>query len=234
MIRSCLITGATSGIGRAAAKKFADEGYFVYCHGRSQESDFSGVDEIGALGGRTKKVFADMAEESEIRKMFEKIESLDVLVNNAGTVTRKKPITPNDFRNTFEVNVIAPYLCAELARERGVKSIMNVGSMRGLNHCATTPDYSASKAALHNLTASLARSYAPDCRVNAVAPGFTETALHAGNLERLEKEAGKTPLKIFAKPEDVADAIFFLASEKARFITGTILPVDGGRNFSEG
>ncbi len=233
-MKSVLITGATSGIGQAAARKFAAEGFFVYCHGSSENSDFSVVDEIEAAGSRTKKVFANMADEQEVRTMFNGIDSLDILLNNAGTVTRKKPITPDDFRNTCEINVIAPFLCSELARERGVTSIVNTGSMRALSHCATTPDYSASKAALHNLTASLARAYAPECRVNAVAPGFTKTAMHTGNDERLEKEAAKTLLQMFADPADIAEAIYFLASEKARFITGQVLVADGGRSFSEG
>jgi 3-oxoacyl-[acyl-carrier protein] reductase len=232
-MKSVLITGATSGIGRAAAIKFAREGYLVYCHGKSSESDFSVIEEIEKLGERTKKVFADMANESEIRDMFAEIKSLDVLVNNAGTVTRTKPVTTEDFRKTMEVNVIAPYLCAELSREKGVQAIVNLGSMRALPQTATTPDYSASKAAVHNLTASLARMYAPECRVNAVAPGFTQTGMHTGNEERLEKEAEKSLLKIYAQPEDIAEMIYFLSSEKARFITGQVLVADGGRSFCE-
>lgn len=233
-MKSVLVTGATSGIGKATAIKFAQEGYQVYCHGKAEDSDFSVVDEIQNLGGTAEKVFADFSQETEIRDMFEHIESLDVLVNNAGTVTRTKPVTTENFRKTLEINVVAPYLCAELAHEKGVKAIVNLGSMRALPQTATTPDYSASKASVHNLTASLARMYAPNCRVNAVAPGFTQTGMHAGNQERLEKEAEKSLLKIYAQPEDIAEAIYFLASEKSRFITGQVLSIDGGRSFCEG
>jgi len=229
---SALITGSTSGIGKATALAFAQKGYFVYCHGRSESSDFSVLDEIRSEGGEAKKCVADMAVESEIHEMFQQIDTLSVLVNNAGTATRKKPVLGDDFRKTLEVNLVAPYICCQLAREKGVRSIVNVGSMRGLSQSATTPDYSASKAGLHNLTASLARMYAPDCRVNAVAPGFTKTPLHEGNDERLQMEAKKTPLQTVADPLDIAHSIFFLASEKSRFTTGQVLSVDGGRSFS--
>lgn len=230
-MKSVLITGATSGIGKATALKFAAEGYFVLCHGKDENSDFSVISEIEKNGGLAKKVFADFSKEKEIRTMFEGIDHIDVLINNAGTVTRTKPITTENFRKTLEINLIAPYLCAELAKEKGVMSIVNTGSMRALLHQATTPDYSASKAAIHNLTVSLAKSYAPNIRVNAVAPGFTKTNMHEGMDDRLEQEREKTPLNITGNPADVAEAIYFLASEKARFITGEILVVDGGRNF---
>ncbi|QQS59590.1 SDR family oxidoreductase [Candidatus Peregrinibacteria bacterium] len=229
--KTVLITGTTSGIGRASALLFFREGYKVICHGRSEQSDFSVVDEILQHGGKAEKAFAEMESSAEIEKMFEHISQVDSLVLAAGTVSRTKPISDEMFRKTLEVNVVAPFLCAELARKKGVSSIVFVGSMRGLSHCATTPDYSASKAAVHNLTVSLARTYAPHCRVNAVAPGFTHTNMHAGMEDRLEREREKTPLQKILTPEEVAEAILFLASEKATAITGQILVADGGRNF---
>ncbi len=230
-MKSILITGATSGIGRATALRFATAGYRVWCHGSSEQSDFSIAEEITANGGTAQKLVADFAKENEIRAMFAHIDSVDVLVNAAGTVTRSKPITTGNFRHTFEINVIALYLCSLLARDRGANSIVNVGSMRGLDHAATTPDYSASKAAVHNLTVALARDFAPDCRVNAVAPGFTKTGMHKGMQERLDLEANKTPLQRFADPAEIAEVIYFLASEQASFVTGETVKVDGGRNF---
>ena len=103
--------------------------------------------------------------------------------------------------------------------------------MQGLQHCARTVDYAASKAAVHNLTVSLARGYAPECRVNAVAPGFTKTGMHAGMQERLDAEAAKTPLQRYAEPKEVAEVIRFLAGEQSGFVTGEVVTVDGGRNF---
>jgi 3-oxoacyl-[acyl-carrier protein] reductase len=232
-MKSVLVTGATSGIGRATAKKFAAEGYFVYCHGRDSSSDFSVADEIEAeTGGRVKRVVADFAHEDEIRRMFEEFSEVDVLVNAAGIVQRVQNLKPAEFRQTLEINVVALYLCCELAKERGVSSIVNIGSMQGLDHFARRPDYAASKAAVHNLTVALARAYAPDCRVNCVAPGFTKTGMHQGMLDRLMLEAEKTPLKMFALPEDIAETVFFVASEKARFMTGEIVVLDGGRSFA--
>ena len=231
MKRAALITGATSGIGRASALRFAREGYHVYCHGRTEESDFSVVDEIDAAGGSAERVVADFADEDEIRAMFDPLEQIDVLVNAAGTVTRTKPVTTENFRKTLEINLVAPFLCATLAHEKGATGIVNVGSMQGLHHCARSADYAASKAGVHNLTVSLARGFAPDCRVNAVAPGFTKTGMHAGMQDRLELEATKTPLQRYAQPEEIAEVIFFLASEQAGFITGEIVTVDGGLNF---
>jgi Dehydrogenases with different specificities (related to short-chain alcohol dehydrogenases) len=163
--------------------------------------------------------------------MFAEIEHIDVLVNAAGTVSRSKPVTTENFRHTLQINLVSLFLCCTLARERGAKAIVNVGSMQGLQHCARTADYAASKAGVHNLTVSLAREYAPECRVNAVAPGFTKTGMHAGMQERLDAEAAKTPLQRYAEPKEVAEVIRFLAGEQSGFVTGEVVTVDGGRNF---
>ncbi len=230
-MKFALITGATSGIGRATALQLAREGFVVYCHGSSAESDFSIIDEIESAGGKAEKLIADFANQSAVRAMFEKIDSLDLLVNAAGIVTRSKPVTTENFRKTLEINLVSLFLCSTLAREKGATSIVNVGSIQGLQHCARSADYAASKAGVHNLTVSLAREYAPDCRVNAVAPGFTKTGMHEGMQDRLDAEAAKTPLNKYAKPAEIAEVISFLASEKAGFITGEIITADGGRNF---
>lgn len=232
-----LVTGATSGIGKATALKFAKEGYGVLVHGHDSQKDFAVVNEIEKMGGKAAPIFANFEREQGILLMFEEIEEkygkLNILVNNAGTVNRKnyEDLKADDFQRLFMINVTAPYICGLEAKKLGCTSIVNIGSMRGFPQEATTPDYSASKAAIHNLTVSMARAFAPECRVNCVAPGFTKTALHEGSEERLKMEADKTPLKRVAQPEEIAESIFFLASEKSKFTTGAILLVDGGRNF---
>ncbi|MCT4592572.1 MAG: SDR family oxidoreductase [Candidatus Gracilibacteria bacterium] len=236
MKKIALITGATSGIGASVAKKFAQEGYIALVHGRGAK-DFKIVDEIRSNGGKAFSYIADFLKADEIDTMFEKIKQdhskIDVLINNAGMVNRKKvdDYTADDFQNLFMVNLTAQFLCARHAYHLGASNIINIGSMRALPAQATTIDYSASKAGIHNMTISLARAFAPQCRVNCVAPGFTRTPIHDTSPERLVKEASITPLQICAEPEDIAESIYFLASEKSRFTTGESLVVDGGRSF---
>lgn len=224
-MKSVLITGATGDLGRAIAQKFLNEGFFVFFHGSSENSDFSFCEQNPE---KTKKCIADFSDITAIEKMFLEIPTLDILVNNAGIVFREKEISPERFEKTLRVNTIAPYFCAEYAQKKGAKSIVNIGSLRGFLESATTPDYSASKAALHNLTASLARKYAPHTRVNAVAPGFVRTQMHAQNPERLEKESKTNiALKRIAEPSEMAQLVFGVAVE-ASYSTGSIFRADGG------
>ena len=226
-MKKVLITGSSTGIGRACADVFSENNFEVLGHGRDFCDD---------------KIFrdffvADFLYHEKIEKMFteisEKFGNIDVLVNNAGMVNRKQidQFSWQDFQNLFAVNVTAVFFCARAAFNIGASSIVNLGSMRGFSQEATTPDYSASKAAVHNLTVSLARAFAPKCRVNCVAPGFTKTPFHDTNPQRLDLEAAKTPLKKCASSRQIAESVFFLASEKSAFTTGATLLVDGGRNF---
>jgi len=223
-MKSVLITGATGDLGRAIAEKFLKEDFFVFAHGSSEKSDFSFCEQNPE---KTKKCIADFFDIPAIERMFSEIPTLDVLVNNAGIVFREKEISPERFEKVLRINTIAPYFCAEFARKKSVTSIVNIGSLRGFLESTTTPDYSASKAALHNLTASLARKYAPDVRVNAIAPGFIRTQMHAQNPERLALETKNIALKRIADPAEIAEFIFFVAT-KASYSTGEIFRADGG------
>jgi NAD(P)-dependent dehydrogenase (short-subunit alcohol dehydrogenase family) len=232
-----LVTGGARGIGRACVIAFASRGARVVLNFRSS------VDEAKALAasspGQILPIQADVSREEDVRRLFDEATGHGwqptVVVNNAGIVNREKfpDVSADRFLHILAVNTVAPYLIArEFAlRLQGAPGvIVNIGSMRAF--APTTVDYSASKAALHNLTVSLAKTLAPAIRVNAVAPGFTETDMHQGNHDRLEAEGRKSPLQRVSTPEDIAEAVVFLASDRARSITGQILLVDNGRSLA--
>lgn len=176
--------------------------------------------------------------EADIQALFDAAEkefgTPAILVNNAGIVNREpfSEVTAETFSRILQVNTVGPFLTSrEFARRLDSRpgSIVNIGSMRAF--VPTSVDYSASKAAVHNLTVSLAKALAPGIRVNTVAPGFTDTDMHESNRERLEKEGAAALLQRYSDPRDIADAVVFLASERARSITGQVLLVDNGRSL---
>ena len=202
-MRTVVITGGSRGIGAALVRRFTAEGDRV---------------------------------EAQVAHAFRQIPEVDVLINNAG-IADWGPINwvkPETFRRIMDVNVTGTYLCIQaalpsmLARKDGV--ILNTSSMWGLVGASCEAAYAASKAAVIGLTKSLAKELGPSgIRVNAVAPGVIETdmlrSLSAEDLEALRQE---TPLEALGRPADVADAMWFLASPQARFITGEVLNVSGG------
>jgi NAD(P)-dependent dehydrogenase (short-subunit alcohol dehydrogenase family) len=229
-----LVTGAARGIGRACVEAFAREGAKVILNYLSSRAEAEAV--AAACPDRIFPLQGDMSESNEIERLFDRAADAvgvpRILVNNAGIVNRQKfpEVDQQTFLNLLKVNTVGPYLVSRefvlrLRGESGV--IVNIGSMRA--YLPTTPDYSASKAALHNLTVSLAKTLAPNIRVNAVAPGFTDTDMHRESRDRLEKEGAVSPLRRYSTPGDIADAVLFLASDKARSITGQVMLVDNGR-----
>lgn len=231
---SALVTGATSGIGRAIALKLATDGFYVIVHGRDASRGKATVEEIESNGGRARFVSADMTEPSEIARLAEEVGAVDVLVNNAG-FSWFGPTANLDvatFDSLFASNVRSAYfLVAALAPKmaaRGSGSIINLGSMAGQIGLAGGAAYGATKAAQSALARAWAAEFSPNgVRVNAVAPGPVFTSGAAP--DRTEKLGSTTLLNRAATAEEIADVVAFLASPNAGYITGATIAVDGGR-----
>lgn len=236
-----LITGASRGIGRAAALAFADAGYCIAINYRtSKEAAEQTAAQIVQNGGFAKAFQADVADFAACCAMVQDVTaafgSVDVLINNAGISCDKlfTDTTPEDWQRTFDTNVKGTFNCTRavadsmISRKKGC--IINLSSMWGITGASCEVAYSASKAAVIGFTKALAKELGPSgIRVNCVAPGFIDTDMNAGlTPEDVAAFAEDTPLCRIGKPEEVADALLFLASDKARFITGEVLNVSGG------
>jgi len=229
-----LVTGATSGIGRAAALRLGRDGFVVVVHGRDADRGAQVVEAIEIQGGLARFVAADLSNPLEIGDLAARLGTIDVLVNNAG-IAWFGPTPDLDvatYDRLFEANVRAAYfLVAALAPKmaaRGSGSIINVGSMAGQIGMAGGAAYSATKAALASFTRSWAAEYSPaGVRVNTVAPGPVYTAVQPP--EQTEAIGTTTIFGRAAQAEEIAEVIAFLASPKASYVTGAIYAVDGGR-----
>ena len=240
-----IVTGAGSGIGKATAKRFARDGYAVVLNGRTESKLERVVTELGVA--KTLIHSGDVSQPEDVEALIaatiETFGSIDVLVNNAG-VAYFMPIeslTFDDWNTQMAINVGGPFLMIKAALPYLVKSkgsIVNVSSVSGLGGDWGGFAYNASKGALNLMTKALALDLAPEgVRVNAVAPSLTVTDMSEFVVESddIMKEFYKRlPMGRAAKPEEVADVISFLASEDARYVNGSILPVDGGLNASNG
>ncbi|MBV8401703.1 MAG: glucose 1-dehydrogenase [Acetobacteraceae bacterium] len=242
-----LVTGGLTGIGRAAAVAFAKTGAKVVVAGRRDEAGKALVQELRAFGTEAAFINTDVRQEDDVRNVVDETVTqfgrLDVAVNNAGTEGAGGPITEptaEHFVATFETNVLGVLLCMkhELRgmQSQGFGSIVNMSSTMGSRGAPNASLYVASKHAVEGLTKSAALEAAAfGVRVNAVAPGPVETAMlnrFTGSQDRKAGLLASIPLSRAGKPEELADAILFLASGKASFVTGQIIGVNGGRTAS--
>ena len=242
-----LITGGLTGIGRAAAVAFARKGAKVVVAGRREEAGRALVKELQAFGSEAEFINTDVRQEDDVRHMVDETVArfgrLDVAVNNAGTEGAGGPITDQtaeSFAATFETNVLGVVLSmkhevrAMQAQRSG--SIINISSTFGHKGGAFASIYAGSKHAVEGITKSVALEVAKSgIRVNAVAPGPTDTGMltrFSGTAEKRAAMATAVPLGRLGLAEEVADGIVFIASDEARFITGHVLTVDGGKSAS--
>jgi len=229
-----LVTGATSGIGRAIALQLARDGAEVVVHGRDAARGAETVEAITAAGGRARFVAADLGNPADLQRLVEAVGDVDVLVNNAGFswFGPTADLDVDTFDALFASDVRAPYfLVAAIAPKmaaRGKGSIINVSSMAGQIGLAGGAAYGATKAALSSMTRAWAAEFSPSgVRVNAIAPGPVYTGGAAA--ERIEALGTTTLLKRAANPEEIAEVVGFLASPRASYVTGAIVAADGGR-----
>jgi NAD(P)-dependent dehydrogenase (short-subunit alcohol dehydrogenase family) len=229
-----LVTGATAGIGRAVALDLARDGFSVIVHGRDAARGAETVKEIESIGGQARFVAADLGDPQAVTALAEDAGEVEVLVNNGGFswFGPSAELDTDTFDDLFGSNVRAAYqLVAALApgmAERGHGSIVSVDSMAGRIGLSGGAAYGATKAALTAMSRAWAAEFSPfGVRVNTVAPGpvFTDES----KRELIENLAATTLFKRGAQPEEISGVVAFLASPKASYITGAVIPIDGGR-----
>jgi NAD(P)-dependent dehydrogenase (short-subunit alcohol dehydrogenase family) len=230
-----LVTGATSGIGRAVALQLARDGAEVLVHGRDAARGAETVAEITAAGGKASFVAADLGDLADVQWLASEVGDVDILVNNAG-ISLFAPTAEFDvsaFDEMFASNVRAPFLLvaafAPGMAARGRGSIVSLSSMAGGVGLVGGAAYGATKASLEAMTRAWAAEYsASGVRVNAIAPGPVYTPTPSGP-EFITALGETTPMHRASQPEEIAEVIAFLASPRASYITGTTVAVDGGR-----
>lgn len=243
LLKNVLITGGSGGIGSALCVAFAQAGFGVAVHYNSNREKAERLAEIlgESYGVKAFAVGADVADRNSVNKMFDAIDaelgSLDVLVNNSGIAQQKlfTDITAEDWKAMLGVNLDGVFNCSQealkrymLKKHRGV--ILNISSMWGQVGASCEVHYSAAKAGVIGLTKALAKEVGlSGIRVNCICPGVVMTdMMRSFDEQTVEELKEETPLNALGTPKDIADAAVFLCSDKAKFITGQVLGVNGG------
>jgi NAD(P)-dependent dehydrogenase (short-subunit alcohol dehydrogenase family) len=240
--RTALVTGATRGLGRAFARAIAEAGGDVVVHGRDAAAAEEVRAEIESLGRTAHVVLGELTSresvDAVVSQALERAGSIDVLVNNAGTCVHRPAleVTDDEWSQVIDTNLTALWRVSQAVGahmvQRGSGSIVNVGSISGMivNRPQWQPAYNASKAAVHQLTKSLAAEWAPrGVRDNAVAPGYVKTDMAPVDDPQFHRFwVEDAPQQRYAMPDEISPAVVFLASDAASFMTGSVLVIDGG------
>jgi NAD(P)-dependent dehydrogenase (short-subunit alcohol dehydrogenase family) len=241
-IKTAIVTGGNSGLGFATSKKLCENGIKTYVIGRSKEKTEDACKEIGL---NAIPLLFDLNDLDGIPAMIEKIAKknpIDILVNNAGVNLKKdfSKVTNEDFLSIIHTNLLSVFaISREVVANMKVNNggnIVNISSMASQYGIPKVIAYSASKGAIESMTRAMAVELAQfGIRVNCVAPGFIKTKMSSKALdndpERKNKVLSRTPMGILGDPSDIADAVYYFASNQSKFTTGTILPVDGGNSI---
>lgn len=241
--RVAIVTGGGSGLGLAITEKLVDTGITTVIVGRDEAKLAAARDKLGDLCIPLKGDLTDLGSIPElVEQVYRKYGSIDILVNNAGINMKKEftEVTDEEFQRILLTNVTAVFaLSREVAKrmiEKGTGGIINISSMASQYGIPKVIAYTASKSAIEGMTRAMAVDLSPKgIRVNCIAPGFIATDMSARALdndpERKQKVLSRTPMGTLGCPCDVGEAALFLASDAAKFITGVVLPVDGGNSI---
>ncbi len=229
-----LITGSSRGIGASIARIAKGYGAEVILHGKTESEELK----IVASELNAKYIFCDTGNETEVKMAMKTISKVDILINNAGISLSKslKESKTEEWLATYNTNIMGIVNFSKEVipkMELGIGKIINIASIKGLASSTGRPAFASSKAGVIALTASMAKELGPNILVNCVAPGFTETETTKKDWsERIYKQIDQTILKRAAKPEEIAEVVLFLASNKSNYITGQTIIVDGGYSIS--